>query len=125
MTKVFPIFGNTQLEVLSVVASFLLISTHGMTGTCVKEKVLVSSSFVPLCRSLPGSIASLTKKDGHRRSNKGFRKEVKDIWHNLLTLPRIIRQIVGSWLISLFCLPELTFMRLISALSNSCRFPPS
>lgn len=43
MTKVFPFLGDTELEVLSVVGSFLLVVTHFLTAYFVKEKVVVDS----------------------------------------------------------------------------------
>jgi solute carrier family 45, member 1/2/4 len=46
MTKVFPFLGKTELEVLAVVGSFLLITTHLITAGSVKEKVVVSSKCV-------------------------------------------------------------------------------
>ncbi|KAI5121605.1 hypothetical protein M0805_009476 [Coniferiporia weirii] len=63
--------GNTQLEVLSVIAAFLLLSTQSTTAACVKERVLLSSS----------------------RNRDGLRQEIREIWDNILTLPRVIRQI--------------------------------
>ncbi|KAI0340319.1 MFS general substrate transporter [Trametopsis cervina] len=71
MTKVLPFLGNTELEVLSLVGSFLLIATHITTAVSVKEKVVVSS----------GS------------SKTGLWKEVKEIWTNIRTLPPAIMQI--------------------------------
>lgn len=46
MTAVFPIFGNTELEVLAVVGSLLLLITHSVTAFCTKEKIVVSSRCV-------------------------------------------------------------------------------
>ncbi|THH09710.1 hypothetical protein EW145_g1817 [Phellinidium pouzarii] len=63
--------GNNQLEVLSVLAAFLLLSTQSTTAACVKEKVLISSS----------------------RSRSGLRQKFREIYNNILSLPRIIRQI--------------------------------
>ena len=48
MTKVLPFLGKTELEVLAIVGSFLLIVTHLATAGSVKEKVVVSSKCVPL-----------------------------------------------------------------------------
>ena len=47
MTKVFPLFGNTELKVLSVVGALLLVLTHGATAYCTKEKVVVDDRYVP------------------------------------------------------------------------------
>lgn len=71
MTKVFPFLGSTQLEVLSVVGAFLLLAAHLATAYCVTEKVVVSSK----------------PKEG------GLKREFKEIWENVRTLPIAIRQI--------------------------------
>ena len=42
MTRILPFLGNTELEILSVVGSFLLILTHAITAYCTKEKVVVA-----------------------------------------------------------------------------------
>jgi len=46
LPRIFPFLGNGQLEVLSVIASVLLIVTQILTAVSVKEKVLVSSKYV-------------------------------------------------------------------------------
>ncbi|KAH8112394.1 MFS general substrate transporter [Phellopilus nigrolimitatus] len=69
--EILSIFGNSQLEVLSVLAAFLLLSTQSTTAACVKEKVIISSS----------------------RARKNLSQEIREIWDNILTLPRVIRQI--------------------------------
>lgn len=46
MTAIFPFFGTTELEVLAVVGSFLLLITHAVTAFCTKEKIVVSSRCV-------------------------------------------------------------------------------
>ncbi|EKM56768.1 uncharacterized protein PHACADRAFT_254080 [Phanerochaete carnosa HHB-10118-sp] len=71
MTKVFPFLGDTELEVLSVIGSFLLVLTHCATAYSVKEKVVIST----------------------KQTDKGLRKEFKEIWTNIRTLPTVIRQI--------------------------------
>ena len=43
MPSLLPLFGRTQLEVLSVVGSVILIGTHVTTFTAVKERILLSS----------------------------------------------------------------------------------
>jgi solute carrier family 45, member 1/2/4 len=43
LTNILGWIGETQLKILSVVASLLLIGTHGVTATLVKERILVSS----------------------------------------------------------------------------------
>ncbi|KAI0088334.1 major facilitator superfamily domain-containing protein [Irpex rosettiformis] len=71
MTKVFPFLGNTELEVLSVVGSLLLIASHVATAVNVKEKVVVSS----------------------QAQKKGLLNEMKEIWVNAKSLPSTIFQI--------------------------------
>jgi solute carrier family 45, member 1/2/4 len=44
LPRILPFLGSQQLEVLSVIASFLLLGTHVITAGTVKERVLVSSS---------------------------------------------------------------------------------
>jgi solute carrier family 45 protein 1/2/4 len=43
LVRMFPFFGATELEVLAVLSSFCLLSTHFITAFSVKERVLVSS----------------------------------------------------------------------------------
>jgi solute carrier family 45 protein 1/2/4 len=71
LPRIFPFLGKAQLEVLSVIASVLLLSTHLLTAYSVKERVLVSSV----------------------HPTKGFRSELKTLFNNMFTLPRVIRQI--------------------------------
>lgn len=72
LTQVFFMFGKTELQVLAVIASLLLVTTHSATAYCVTERVLVNSSKTP---------------------KKGLSAEMKILWNNLLKLPRVIRQI--------------------------------
>ena len=46
MTEVFPFFGNSEIQVLAVVGSILLVLTHAVTAICTKEKVVVATRFV-------------------------------------------------------------------------------
>ncbi|CAL1709454.1 unnamed protein product [Somion occarium] len=71
MTRVFPFLGDTELEVLSVCGSFLLVIAHGMTAFCVKERIVLASKGAP----------------------KSFVQELREIWHNARNLPSAIRQI--------------------------------
>lgn len=41
LPRYFPFLGSEQLEVLSVIASLLVLGTHGLTAWGVKERVLV------------------------------------------------------------------------------------
>ncbi|KAG2007431.1 sucrose transporter [Coprinopsis cinerea AmutBmut pab1-1] len=77
LTKAFPYLGRTQLEVLSVIVSFFLFTTHSITALFVKERVLLKS----------------TQVEGKTKKQNAFIREVKDIWSNVLTLPWVIRQI--------------------------------
>jgi solute carrier family 45 protein 1/2/4 len=67
-----PFLGNSQLQVLSVIASLVLLAGHLLVTVLVKERVLVQDSSV---------------------YKKSFSQEVKDLWNNLFTLPKVIRQI--------------------------------
>ncbi|KAH7882867.1 major facilitator superfamily domain-containing protein [Phlebopus sp. FC_14] len=67
----FPFFGSVQLEVLAVIASFLMLMTHFCVSSCVKERVLLSSS----------------------QTAKSLREEITQLWCTLLHLPKAIRQI--------------------------------
>ena len=88
MTTVFPFFGETEIEVLAVVGSFLLLITHGITAACTREKVVVSTRWARLFPSHHTCSPYL------RRSNKNFTRELREIWDNLFSLPPVIRQIV-------------------------------
>lgn len=71
LTVAFRFLGDTELEVLSVLGSFLLVAMHVITAVCTKERVVVD----------------------HNGPKKSFRKELRDIWDNMLHLPSVIRQI--------------------------------
>jgi solute carrier family 45 protein 1/2/4 len=66
-----PFLGHTELEVLSVVGSIILIGTHLTTVTSVKERILLASG----------------------KTRKSFLQEVADIWTNARNLPTVIRTI--------------------------------
>jgi len=72
---IFPIFGSTQLEVLSVFSACLLLFTHAIMAWCAKEQPLVS-------------IDSTSGED-----KRSFRSELSNIWRSALSLPRTIRTI--------------------------------
>ncbi|KAJ3515315.1 hypothetical protein NLJ89_g1827 [Agrocybe chaxingu] len=72
----FPFLGSSQLQVLSVIVSFLLLAGHVVMAVMVKEKVLLKTSSI----------------DG-KSQRKTFTQEVRDIWTNMRTLPRVIKQI--------------------------------
>ncbi|KAF8994064.1 major facilitator superfamily domain-containing protein [Cyathus striatus] len=72
----FPFLGKSQLQVLSVVVSVLLLAGHLVMAFLVKEKVLLKQT-----------------TDTGKSRGKSFVQEIKAIWTNMLTLPRVIRQI--------------------------------
>ncbi|KAG8957705.1 hypothetical protein FRC03_009893 [Tulasnella sp. 419] len=72
LPKTFPYLGKTELEVLSVITSICLIVTHAITSTSVTEKVLVRSS---------------------NEKKPSMFTIFRDIWVNMRTLPRTIKQI--------------------------------
>lgn len=71
LPRILPFLGKTQLEVLSVIVSLLLLAGHLLMAILVKERVLCTKS-----------------------RGKSFRQELRDIWSNMKTLPHVIRQIV-------------------------------
>ncbi|KZT01574.1 MFS general substrate transporter [Laetiporus sulphureus 93-53] len=71
LTTVLPFLGDTELEVLSILGSFLLVVMHLVTALCTKERVVVAN----------------------KAAKKSFRKELSDLWYNARNLPSIIRQI--------------------------------
>lgn len=46
LPRLLPILGKSQLQVLSVVVSGLLLAGHSVMAICVKEKVLLKSMSV-------------------------------------------------------------------------------
>lgn len=48
LTTSFPFLGKTELEVLAVLGSLLLIAMHTITAACTKERVVVATKYVPL-----------------------------------------------------------------------------
>ncbi|KAF5324984.1 hypothetical protein D9619_009553 [Psilocybe cf. subviscida] len=76
LPRLLPFLGKSQLQVLSVVVSGLLLAGHCVMAIFVKEKVLLKTLSV----------------DG-KTSRKSFTQEIKDILSNIQTLPRTIRQI--------------------------------
>ncbi|KAF9441266.1 hypothetical protein P691DRAFT_779866 [Macrolepiota fuliginosa MF-IS2] len=85
LTKTFPFFGKSQVQTLCVVASFLLFGSHLVTAVLVKERILLPNPDVT-----------------GKSTGRSFTQELKDLWSNLLILPRVIRQICFiqffSWL---------------------------
>ncbi|VDC04314.1 unnamed protein product [Peniophora sp. CBMAI 1063] len=73
MPAMFPIFGSTEIEVISALSAISLVFTHAITCYCTKERVLLS---------LPA-----------RQQRSGFLKEVKSTWTTFKTLPYAILRI--------------------------------
>ncbi|TFK21002.1 sucrose transporter [Coprinopsis marcescibilis] len=78
LTKTFPFFGKTQLQVLSVIVSIFLLVGHIVMAICVKERVLLKQN----------NLSNIETK-----KQNAFVKEVKDLWSNIRTLPWVIQQI--------------------------------
>ncbi|KAG6906712.1 hypothetical protein DXG01_012453 [Tephrocybe rancida] len=76
LPTMFPFLGTTELEVLSVIVSILLLAGHTTMAILVKERVLLESA----------------EHSSAKRPNR-FVREIKELWSNLLTLPPVIRQI--------------------------------
>ncbi|KZO99261.1 hypothetical protein CALVIDRAFT_477540 [Calocera viscosa TUFC12733] len=68
----FPFLGRTQLQVLVLIGSVILLGTHVLTSLCVTERVLIQDD---------------------EASRGGFFAGIRDIWSNIRTLPPKIRQI--------------------------------
>ncbi|PVF94319.1 MFS general substrate transporter [Serendipita vermifera] len=96
LPSIFPIFGRTQLQVLCVLTSMLLLASHGVTILSVKERVL-----------LPESEQAPQQSEAENGRSSGWRHypaktppkrfgpvaAIKDIWVNVQHLPTNIRQI--------------------------------
>jgi len=72
LTLTLPFLGHTQLEILCVVTSCLLLFTHFVTIFNVKERVLRKSKY---------------------DVKFGLWTAIKDIWVNFFSLPKTIKQI--------------------------------
>lgn len=68
----FPFLGRTQLQVLVIIGSVILLGTHILTSLCVTERVLIQDATT---------------------SRGGFLTGMRDIWSNIRTLPPQIRKI--------------------------------
>ncbi|KAJ7473439.1 major facilitator superfamily domain-containing protein [Mycena latifolia] len=64
--------GSSELQVLSVIVSVLILTGHLITATLVKEQVLFRTT---------------------EEQRPSFLAEIKQIFSNMFTLPRVIRQI--------------------------------
>ncbi|KAF8307893.1 hypothetical protein DL93DRAFT_2171488 [Clavulina sp. PMI_390] len=75
-----PLLGTTQLQILSALASVLMVVTNGATVLAVRERVLVEDKSIQ--RAGPSMLSSL-----------GLFSTVKEIWSNIWTLPYVIMRI--------------------------------
>ncbi|EJD35081.1 MFS general substrate transporter [Auricularia subglabra TFB-10046 SS5] len=71
VTSTFPLFGRTQLQILSVLSALTLIGFHLLTSCAVKERVLVASP----------------------ASKRASKNPLRTIWRDITHLPRVIKQI--------------------------------
>ncbi|KAJ6469201.1 MFS general substrate transporter [Mycena vitilis] len=69
--------AESELQALSVIVSFLLLASHGLTAALVRERVLLKTAGAP---------------------RPSLRHEVREIWTHARALPRVIRQIFFAWL---------------------------
>ena len=91
LPSLLPFFGRTQLEVLSVLGSIILIGTHVTTLAAVKERILLSSGCAQV---LSFSFRESDTTFFFSKSKKSFLQELNDLWINARNLPPTIRQIV-------------------------------
>ncbi|KAH7871070.1 uncharacterized protein C8R40DRAFT_1055634 [Lentinula edodes] len=77
LPSLLPIFGHTELQILSVVVSIILLGSHIIMASSVSERVLLKNN----ASGAGGPLA------------KSFTTEVKAMFENLWSLPRVIRQI--------------------------------
>ncbi|KIK58055.1 hypothetical protein GYMLUDRAFT_705185 [Collybiopsis luxurians FD-317 M1] len=77
LPSILPIFGHTELQILSVVTSLILLGSHTVMAASVQERVLLKST----ASGAGGPLA------------KSFTAEVKAMFENMWSLPRVIRQI--------------------------------
>jgi hypothetical protein len=96
LPSILPFLGRTQLEVLAVICSLLLVLTHGITSYFVSEKVLLKDKYVSFIASYEVSLLNFCFEFSNvNKKSTGLLSTFADIWNNILTLPRTIRQIVS------------------------------
>ncbi|BGP39227.1 hypothetical protein JCM10449v2_003165 [Rhodotorula kratochvilovae] len=67
--------GGEQLKVLTIFTSVLLMATHAVSVSCVRERILIS------------------REDDHLDGGGGAMRAIEDIWTTIRTLPRPIQQV--------------------------------
>ncbi|KAE9392071.1 hypothetical protein BT96DRAFT_288398 [Gymnopus androsaceus JB14] len=77
LPSLLPIFGHTELQILAIVVSLILFGSHVIVASSVNERVLVKTT----ATGAGGPLA------------KSFTGEVKEMFENMWSLPRVIRQI--------------------------------
>ncbi|KAJ3821456.1 sucrose transporter [Lentinula raphanica] len=77
LPSLLPIFGHTELQILSVIVSFILFGSHIVMASSVSERVLLKSD----SSGAGGPLA------------KSFTTQVRAMFENMWLLPRVIRQI--------------------------------
>ncbi|GAA5855584.1 hypothetical protein JCM9279_002989 [Rhodotorula babjevae] len=77
--------GGEQLKVLTIFTSVLLIGTHAVTVTCVRERILISRAGDDDAAHAPGTASS--------SSSSGALRALADVWHTIRHLPRPIQQV--------------------------------
>ncbi|THV02069.1 hypothetical protein K435DRAFT_963326 [Dendrothele bispora CBS 962.96] len=70
-----PFLGSTELQIISILVSIILVGAQVITGLMVNERVLLKNS------------------DVAGASAKSLSQEMKDIFTSIWTLPRVIQQI--------------------------------
>ncbi|KAJ3784699.1 sucrose transporter [Lentinula aff. detonsa] len=77
LPSLLPIFGHTELQILSVVVSIILLGSHIIMASAVSERVLIKNDST----GAGGPLA------------KSFTTQVRAMFENMWSLPRVIRQI--------------------------------
>jgi hypothetical protein len=98
MPSLLPFLGRTELEVLSIVGSAILIGTHITAITAIKERILLASRYVFNLSHLGSRETNCPLAFSKARMT--FRQEIRDLWVNAWNLPPVIRQIVRPVLLS-------------------------
>ncbi|KAE9392062.1 hypothetical protein BT96DRAFT_1000689 [Gymnopus androsaceus JB14] len=76
LPSLLPIFGHTELQILAIVVSLILFGSHVIVASSVNERVLVKTT----ATGAGGPLA------------KSFTGEVKEMFENMWSLPRVIRR---------------------------------
>lgn len=66
MPSLLPFFGNTELEVLSVIGVITLVGSHLATIASVKERILLASGYALVLSSSPRKLIHTIVSDKRR-----------------------------------------------------------